>query len=262
MRHLRRPQPLRRPSPAPPPGVSLPRALSKLGYCSRAEGERLVVAGEVRVNGRIERSPQRRVDLRRDHIRVDGARVAAPERVYLMLNKPRGLVTSAADERGRPTVFECLRGAELPFVSPVGRLDQASEGLLLFSNDTRWAARLLDPAAHVEKTYHVQVQPPPDEALLRRLREGVVDAGERLAARRVTVLRRGARSGWLNMVLDEGKNRQIRRMLAAPGLEVRRLVRVAVGPLALGELPKGAWRPLTPAEVRALDDAARRQEEP
>ncbi len=145
------------------PGVSLARALSKLGFCSRSQGRELVEEGRVRVNGAVRRDPELRVDPDRDRIEVDGARVAAEERVYLMLNKPRGLVTTASDERGRGTVYDVLDAPGLPFVSPVGRLDRASEGLLLFTNDTRWAARILDPATHLDKTYHVQVDRLADE---------------------------------------------------------------------------------------------------
>jgi 23S rRNA pseudouridine2605 synthase len=236
--------------------VSLARALSKLGVCSRAQAEALVAEGRVRVDGVVRREPSFRVDPGRAAIDVDGRRVAARRPVYLALNKPRGLVTTRDDPRGRETVYACLAGAELPFVSPVGRLDRASEGLLLFTNDTRWAARLLDPASGVEKVYHVQIDRAPEDALLARLTEGVDDAGERLAALRASVLRTGGRTGWLEVVLDEGRNRHIRRLLAALGVEVLRLVRVAVGPLPLGDLSKGAWRHLTPEEVRALERAA------
>ena len=175
--------------------------------------------------------------------------------VYLVLNKPRGLVTTRDDPQARATVYDCLDDPSLSFVAPVGRLDKASEGLLLLTNDTRWAARLTDPASHVDKTYHVQVGGLPDEAVLARLRAGVDElaTGERLSAKRIDLLRTGSRSShWLEVVLDEGRNRQIRRLLAVEGLEVKRLIRVAVGALALGDLPKGAWRHLTPGEVRAL----------
>lgn len=240
-----------------PPGVSLPRALSKLGLCSRSDGERLVLAGKVRVGGRVVRDPAHRVDLLRDRITVDQAPVAAAQPVYLALNKPRGLVTTRSDPRERATVYDCLADADLPFVSPVGRLDRASEGLLLFTNDTHWAARLTSPESHVDKVYHVQVNVVPSDALAARMMAGaaVVDSGggeERLAAKHAAVLRAGSRHGWLTVTLDEGRNRHIRRLLDAFDVEVLRLVRVAIGPLALGDLAKGAWRRLTAAEVEAV----------
>ena len=244
--------PNRRPTSPEIPRVSLARALSKLGVCSRSEGEALVAAGRVRVDGVVRREPSFRVDPARAAIEVDGRRVGVRRTVYLALNKPRGLVTTRHDPQGRPTVYACLDDPTLPFVAPVGRLDRASEGLLLFTNDTRWAARLIDPASHVDKVYHVQIDRPPDDALLRCLTEGVDDAGERLAAKDARVLRTGSRSGWLVVTLDEGRNRHIRRLLAALGVEVRRLVRVSIGPLALGSLGKGAWRQLTAQEVHAL----------
>lgn len=235
--------------------VGLARALSKLGYCSRAEGERLIRAGRVRVAGQVVTDPQRRVHPETAAVTVDGVAVDRAAGVYLVLHKPRGLVTTRDDPQARATVYDCLDDPSLPFVAPVGRLDKASEGLLLLTNDTRWAARLTDPASHVDKTYHVQVGGLPDEAVLARLRAGVDElaTGERLAAKRIDLLRTGSRSShWLEVVLDEGRNRQIRRLLAVEGLEVKRLIRVAVGALALGDLAKGAWRHLTPDEVRAL----------
>lgn len=244
--------------------MSLPRALSKLGICSRSEGERHVLSGRVRVNGCAIRDPAHRVDLLRDRIELDDAELAQQERVYVALNKPRGLVTTRHDPKARDTVYRCLEGAGLPFVSPVGRLDKASEGLLLFTNDTRWAAAVTSPDAHVDKVYHVQVSVVPTPELVRRIEAGVAvtdvatGANEHLAVRRAGVLRAGERHGWLAIVLDEGRNRHIRRLLAALDVEVLRLVRVAIGPLELGALGKGAWRRLTPAEVRQLTTVTRR----
>jgi 23S rRNA pseudouridine2605 synthase len=239
--------------------VSLPRALSKLGLCSRAQAEVAVRAGRVTVNGIVRRDPTIRVDMDRDRIALDGEAAVARRRVYLALNKPRGLVTTRDDPQGRETVFACLAGADLPPVNAVGRLDKASEGLLLLTNDTRWGQRILDPATHLPKTYHVQVSVVPDDALVARLREGVTDEGEKLAVRDAAVLRAGERHGWLEVVLDEGRNRHIRRLLAALDVEVLRLVRVAIGPLALGDLPKGGFRHLTRAEQAALDRAMDRR---
>lgn len=248
--------------------VSLARALSKLGVCSRRQAEELVRAGRVRVNGVVRREPSLRIDPARDRLAVDGRRVGEAERVYLALNKPRGLVTTRSDPRGRETVYACLRDAGLPFVSPVGRLDQASEGLLLFTNDTRWAAALLDPTSHVDKTYHVQIDRVADESLLERIARGVEapvatsasgggDERERLGVKHVRLLRSGGRTSWLEIVLDEGRNRHIRRLLAAIDVEVLRLVRVAIGPLRLGELPKGSVRRLTDDERDALARVAK-----
>ena len=232
--------------------VSLNRALSKLGLCSRKQAELLIAKGRVRVGGKVARDPSLWVDLKRDSIVIDGERVVAERKVYLMLNKPRGLVTTRDDPEGRGTVYDCLEGLDLPFVSPVGRLDKASEGLLLMTNDTRWANGLLDPASHVAKTYHVQVASVPDEALLARFRNGADTDGELLTASSVELLRSGGRTAWLEIVLDEGRNRQIRRLLGAFEIEVLRLVRVAIGDLQLGELAKGKARHLTAEELAML----------
>ena len=244
-------------SPATAPRTGLARALSKLGFCSRSQARELVATGRVRLNGGVVRDPERPVVLGRDHVDVDGQPVRTAAKVYLMLNKPRGLVTTAADERGRATVFCCFAGADLPFVAPAGRLDQASEGLLLFTNDTAWAAGITDPARHQDKVYHVQVDRVADEALCRALTTGVTVEGDQLAARWATVLRHGTRTSWLEIVLDEGRNRHIRRLLGALEVNVLRLVRVAIGPLPLGTLAKGAFRHLTAGEVRALAGLAR-----
>ncbi|CCV15155.1 pseudouridine synthase [Mesorhizobium sp. STM 4661] len=231
--------------------MSLCRALSKLGLCSRKQAEVLVAEGRVKVAGKIVRNGSMRVDPGRDRIEVDDRRVVAERKVYLMLNKPRGLVTTRDDPQDRGTVYDCLAGLDLPFVSPVGRLDKASEGLLLMTNDTRFAQRLLDPASHVAKIYHVQVAALPDAALLARLRAGVTVDGEQLTARSIDILRGGTSTAWLEITLDEGRNRHIRRMLHACDIEVLRLVRVAIGQLQLGDLAKGKARHLT-AEERAM----------
>jgi len=239
-------------SPKAPPRRGLARSLSRLGVCSRAQAERHVRDGRVAVNGRVVRDPERPVDVSRDRIALDGHEVRAAERIYLALNKPRGYVTTAADERGRETVYALLEGAGLPWVAPVGRLDKASEGLLLVTNDSAWAARVTAPESHVEKTYHVQIDRLPDAALLAALHRGIDAGGERLAVKSVRELRRGGRNAWLEIVLDEGRNRQIRRLLDAFEVAVLRLVRVAIGPVTLGDLAKGRFRNLCAAEVRAL----------
>jgi len=202
-------------------------------------------------NGRIVRDPEW-LTSEGDRISIDGMPLVASAKVYLMCNKPRGLVTTADDNRGRATVFQCLEGMEVPHVGPVGRLDMASEGLLLFTNDTHWASALLDPARQVPKTYHVQVDGMLDPAMAEEMTRGVVDNGERLRATSVQTLRTGNKNCWIEIVLQEGKNREIRRMLKAFGLDVLRLIRVRIGPLPLGDLAKGAVRHLTEAEVEAL----------
>lgn len=230
----------------------LARALSKRGYCSRSVAAALIAAGRVTLDGRVERNPEAPTTAD-SRIAVDGAAVGAAAPVYLMLNKPRGRVTTAADEHSRDTVYGCLEGANLPWVGPVGRLDKASEGLLLMTNDTEWAARLTEPVHGVTKTYHVQIDRVPDAALIDALRAGVsLDDGTRLAVAGAQILRAGERRGWLEIVLDEGRNRHLRRLLAALGVDVLRLVRVAIGDLRLADLPKGAWRLLTADEVRML----------
>jgi len=257
-RHRRRPESAPEPKPgtaAPRGTVSIARALSKLGFCSRAQGERLVDAGKVRVNGTLVRDRSARVTPERDLIEVDGGNVAHVEHVYLMLNKPRGLVTTANDPQGRETIYECLRGATVPFVAPVGRLDKASEGLLLLTNDSRWSSQLLDPASHVDKVYHVQVRGTDLTSVADRVAAGIVEraTGERLSVKSISLLRTGSRSGaWFEVVLDEGKNRQLRRIFAEVGVEVLRVVRIAIGPIRLGDLAKGAWRWLTADEAKAL----------
>lgn len=233
----------------------LARTLSKLGVCSRSEASRRVLDGRVAVNGRIVRDPEHPVVRDRDRLSVDG-QPAGAERRYLMLNKPRGLVTTAHDERGRDTIYRCLEGAGLPWLAPVGRLDKASEGLLLLCNDPEWAAAITDPERGPCKTYHVQIDIIPDDAVLRAMAEGVDDGGEWLRAHSVTVLRTGGKNAWLEVVLDEGRNRQIRRLMGALDIGVLRLLRVAIGSLPLGELAKGQWRELTAEEVSALVSTA------
>jgi 23S rRNA pseudouridine2605 synthase len=237
--------------------VGLARAISKLGFCSRSRAAELIRAGYVRLNGTVRRDPEAPVHIGRDRIEIDGQPLAGSERIYLVLNKPRGVITSASDEKGRETVYAYLP-AGLPWVAPVGRLDMASEGLLLITNDSEWAARIAAPEMHLDKTYHVQVATIADEHLLEALRKGVrLDDDEFLSVKRASILRHGERNSWIEIVLDEGKNRQIRRILEHFRIEVLRLVRVAIGPLALGDLAKGATRVLAQEEKQALDRAMR-----
>ena len=266
---MRKPADRRTPAPrrAPKPSeggkrVTVARALSKLGFCSRTQGEALVLAGRVTVDGRKTTQLETWVDLSTAKIAVDGKPVAAEAFVYYMLNKPRGLVTTRDDPQGRPTVYDCLTHLDHAHLSPVGRLDKASEGLLLFTNDTEFAQALLDPETHVPKTYHVQIDGLVAPERLAAFLTGVEHDGDRLQARRADILREGEKKAWLEIELDEGKNRQIRRMLEVLDIEVLRLVRVAMGDLPLGELPKGEVRALTQAEIAMLRDAikAKRKE--
>jgi 23S rRNA pseudouridine2605 synthase len=235
--------------------TGLARALSKLGYSSRSQAGELIRAGRVTLNGTVRRDPETPVHAGMDRIEVDGAPLAASARMYLVLNKPRGVVTTASDEKGRETVYAYLP-RHLPWLAPVGRLDKASEGLLLFTNDWAWAARITAPETHLDKNYHVQIGAMAGEALLRALRDGIrVQDGEFLRVKHAHVLREGERNAWLEIVLDEGKNRHLRRMLEHLDVEVLRLVRVAIGPLALGDLAKGATRQLASEEKQALDRA-------
>jgi 23S rRNA pseudouridine2605 synthase len=234
-------------SPVPTHGVA--RVISKLGLGSRTEAAAWVGQGRVRVNGRLVRDAEHAVRQGVDRIEIDGRESEPVPRIALMLNKPRGLVTTTKDEQGRATVYSCFKGAALPWLAPVGRLDKASEGLLLFSNDPAWAARITDPDTGPAKTYHVQVNRLPDAGLLASLEYGIAVDGERLAVKSARQLRTGEKNAWLEIVLKEGRNRQIRRLLTAFDVSVLRLVRVAVGPLSLGPLPKGQWRMLTAEEI-------------
>jgi 23S rRNA pseudouridine2605 synthase len=228
------------------------RALSKLGYCSRSQAAELVRSGRVSVNGRRVTAPESPVRDESDRIAVDGSPVQPHKRIYLAMNKPRGVVTTASDEKSRRTVYDLLPAAQ-SWVGPVGRLDKASEGLLLLTNDSQWAARITDPESHVEKTYHVQIDRVPAEELLSQLARGIKVGNDYLCVRSVRVLRSGQKHAWLEIKLDEGKNRHIRRLMEAYGIEVLRLVRVAIATLQLGELKKGQVRSLSVREKQALD---------
>ncbi len=206
----------------------------------------------MRVNGVVRRDPESPVHLGKDRIEVEGRAVEAATFVYLMMNKPRGVVTTASDEKGRETVYAFLPD-DLPWVAPVGRLDKASEGLLLLTNDSEWAGKVTAPETHLDKTYHVQVREVAGAELVEAMMRGVNTEGGILRVKRAGILRGGERNTWLEIVLDEGKNRQIRRVSEGLGIELLRLVRVAIGPLKLGKLQNGEVRRLMPEEKEALD---------
>jgi pseudouridine synthase len=218
--------------------------------------------GRVRVNGAVERTPSRRIDPARDRVVVDGRLVGdETPRVVLAFHKPKGVVTTRADPGGRPTVYDALADVGR-WVFPVGRLDRDTSGLLILTNDHRLGERLTSPDHHVPKTYHARVAGVPDAEALRALSEGLtLDDGTTTRPARVRVLgtprREEGASTWLEIVLTEGKNRQVRRMGAAVGHEVLDLVRVRIGRLGLGELAPGEWRELEPEDVRALMAAGR-----
>lgn len=232
--------------------VSLARALSKLGYCSRQQAIRLINEGRVQVNHKVEKSPSLRIDLKNVHIQVDGNPIKNAPLLYIMFNKPRGLVTTVSDEKGRPTVYKYLSDSNLPYIFPVGRLDKASEGLLLFTNDTQWAEKILNPDTHLPKIYHVQIRGKIQQEMLALIEKGVYENGELLTVKGVKIIREGVKNTWLEIILKEGRYRHIRRMMQVLNLPVLRLIRVAIGPLVLGDLHQGEFRFLSHQEKMAL----------
>ena len=235
-------------------GLGLARVLSKMGIASRTAAAVLIEAGRVSVNGQVLRNPEARINMARDRIALDNTLLSEIPKRYIAVNKPRGLVTTASDEQGRATVYECLNEADQhAWLAPVGRLDKASEGLVFFTNDTAWAQRILDPASHLPKTYHVQVSRLFNEDEMAQLQHGVaLDDGVFARAKQARVLRSGQKHCWLEIVLHQGINRQIRRMLAVLDADVLRLIRVAIGPVVLGTLPKGQSRPLMEDELTQM----------
>ena len=228
------------------------KLLSAAGVASRRGAEELIRAGRVRVNGNTARLGDT-ADRREDVIEVDGVPLPkeAPKR-YLLLHKPRGFVTTLSDEQGRRTVAELVADCG-ERVYPVGRLDLNSEGLLLMTNDGALMQRLIHPSGEIDKTYQVSVYGPV-QGCAARLASLTDLEGESIRPARVEVLRQGRETAELSMTIHEGKNRQIRRMCAACGLTVKRLRRVKEHTLELGDLPVGAWRYLTPEEVKALQE--------
>lgn len=265
--HKSAPAPRRPPSPpaAPPPGdrplKTLERVLSKAGYGSRTEARRWIAEGRVQVNGRVQRDPDVWVDLERDRVALDGEPLRRAEKVYLLLYKPKGYLTTYDDPQGRPTVYELLPTGT-PYVFPVGRLDLDTSGLLVLTNDTRFAEHLTNPDHEVPKTYLVKASKFLDDDELGRLRDGLELADGPTRPTRVERLRNPGGRTVFEITLREGRNRQVRRMVEALGAKVLKLVRVSIGPVAIGGLPIGQVRPLTAAEVLALGGRGEKKKGP
>ena len=229
------------------------KIIADSGICSRRKAEELIAQGRVKINGRPCKVGNK-ADPIKDIVSIDGERVVFERKKtyrYIMLNKPRGYVTTMSDELDRKCVTELLDGVDAR-VYPIGRLDKNSEGLLLFTNDGNFANEIMHPSKHVTKTYRVTVRPDVDDEVLVKLSEGVVIDGRKTLPCTVLVLDKQPGRTVLQMTISEGRNRQIRKMCEAVGLEVARLKRTAVGPIKLGMLKPGTWRDLKPEELRAL----------
>lgn len=236
------------------PLKTLERVLSKAGLGSRVDARRWIRAGRVTVNGRLTRDPDQWVDLKRDRVRFDDEPVVARERTYVLLYKPAGYVTTYRDPAGRPTVYDLI-GDVGTFVSPVGRLDLDTSGLLLLTNDTQFAERVTNPASHVPKTYLVKASTRLTDDQLQQLRDGITLADGPTRPARVTRVRDSAKYTHFEIVLTEGRNRQVRRMVEALDAHVLKLVRVKIGAIGIGALAIGRWRALTPTEVASLSSS-------
>jgi 23S rRNA pseudouridine2605 synthase len=241
--------------------IRLQKVLSDIGYCSRRKAEELIARGKVKVNGHPAEIGMK-VDPRTDLISVGGQNLVVPRKKsyrYLMMNKPRGYVTTVSDEQGRRCVMDLLEGVE-ERVYPVGRLDMNSEGLLLFTNDGSFANDMMHPSRHVTKTYRVTVRPDVTDEQTVALSEGVVIDGKRTAPAVVKVLTKEPGRVVMEIIIHEGRNRQVRKMCETVGLEVARLKRTSVGPLRLGMLKPGAVRDLTSEELKAIRNAVKKPE--
>jgi 23S rRNA pseudouridine2605 synthase len=238
----------------------LQKIIAAAGIASRRKAEELIASGHVQVNGQVVTELGSKADPESDHVRVNGKLLHGAQRhIYLLLNKPKGYVTTMSDPEKRPTVMDLVHGAKAR-VYPVGRLDYASEGLLLLTNDGDLAHRLMKAASHVPKTYVVKVAGTPKEEALTRLRAGIsiaTDEGKRVKTGPALVrVVKVAANPWYEITLIEGRNRQIRRMFEAVGHHVEKIKRVRYGPLTL-DVPPGKFRALTPAEVDRLKSASR-----
>jgi 23S rRNA pseudouridine2605 synthase len=230
---------------------TLERVFSKAGCGSRTEARSWIGARRVRVNGKVIENPDHWVDLERDRVTLDGKPLRKPVQLYILLYKPKGYLTTYRDPEGRPTVYDLIRDVGA-WVVPVGRLDLDTSGLLLLTNDTAFAENVMNPESKLPKTYQVKTATRLSDEQIRQLRGEVELSDGPARAAAVQVLRESAKYTHLEMVLTEGRNRQVRRMIEAVGSKVLKLVRTAIGPLRIGDLPIGKWRVLTEKEVLAL----------
>ena len=231
--------------------MPLVRALSKLGLASRTQTEAWIAAGRLAVNGRVSRDPKLAVVPEKDQFTLDGVLLQQQARNCIVLHKPRGYVTTRNDEKGRKTVFDLLPESQQQWHA-VGRLDMNTSGLLLLTNDSRLSSFLTDPVNAIPRKYVVSVDGKVSDETLQKLTAGVLDEGEELRATRVSVRKLSGRESHLFVTLQEGKNRELRRLFKAVGHEVNKLKRIAFGPVLLGELDSGKHRELTAEEWQAL----------
>jgi 23S rRNA pseudouridine2605 synthase len=242
---------MERPGQGTRPLKTLERVLSKAGLGSRTVARKWIAAGRVSVNGKVIRTPDHWVDLERDRVALDGSPVRAPDKLYVLLYKPKGYLTTYKDPAGRPTVYDLISDLD-EWVFPVGRLDLDTSGLLLMTNDSQFAERIANPSCKAPKTYLVKASTRLDDGQLDKLRGGVTLSDGPTRPASVTRLRESGGRTFFEITITEGRNRQVRRMVEALGSKVLKLVRTSVGPIEISGLEIGKWRRLTPAEVSKL----------
>jgi 23S rRNA pseudouridine2605 synthase len=237
---------------------TLDRVISKAGFGSRTDARKWIAGGSVSVNGKVIRTPDHWVDMDRDRVLLNGKPLRALRKIYILLYKPKGYITSYKDPQGRPTVYDLISDTG-QWVGTVGRLDQDTSGLLILTNDNDFADYLTNPEHHVPKTYLVKTSSRLDDESLQRLRRGVELSDGVTRPAMVTRLRDSASATFLEITISEGRNRQVRRMIEAVGSRVRKLVRTSIGPIQISDLQIGKWRELTAAEISALRRAGKRK---
>jgi len=246
-----------KPTPRNRPLKTLERVLSKAGLGSRTEARKWIGAQRVKVNGKVIATPDHWVDLERDTVTLDGHPVRASKRIYLLLYKPKGYITTYKDPQGRPTVYDLI-GAAGQWVVPVGRLDQDTTGLLILTNDTRFAEIVTNPEFKIPKTYLVKTSTRLTDEQIEQLRKGVILTDGPTQPALIKRIRDSGKYSFLELTIREGRNRQVRRMIEAIGSKVLKLVRTGIGELCIGDLPIGKYRELTPAEIKMLTPRRRR----